>query len=221
MYTLATEGMTKSLKACLPALARTLGEKSDTLYERQRALVREGLLESLPGHGRGAGVRATSESVAMLLIGYFASTNLSGAGPAARALATAPPSGAKCPLTGAKTFLGALMRILSDEQLAKRVSEMRVTSTHGAAVICFDSAIDKMEHAKEIKALLERNKAIKMRFVFKPLESVFGEKSSSGGLYRIGDGIQIHMTMTIEGSAVRELTAAVIDLLKDNEGEAS
>ncbi len=62
--------MTTSLKSFLPVLSRILAEPADALYERQRALVREGLLESVPGHGTGSGVRATPESVAMLLIAW-------------------------------------------------------------------------------------------------------------------------------------------------------
>src|ERR1700686_3926052 len=59
----------KSLQGCLPDIADVLNANRTTLYERQRALVREGLLEALPGHGRGSGVRATPESIAMLTIG--------------------------------------------------------------------------------------------------------------------------------------------------------
>jgi len=52
--------MTTSLKSFLPVLSRILAEPADALYKRQLALVREGLMESVPGHGRGSGVRATT-----------------------------------------------------------------------------------------------------------------------------------------------------------------
>src|ERR1700733_13567954 len=93
----------KSLQGCLPALAEVLNVNRTTLYERQRALTREGLLEVLPGHGRGSGVRATPESFAMLTIGMLASVNLADVGPLARSLSGASSIDSECPLTGAKT----------------------------------------------------------------------------------------------------------------------
>src|SRR5882757_855812 len=122
--------MAPSLKAFLPILASALNEKPDTLYERQRALVREGLLESLPGRGRGSGVQATAESVATLLIGIMGSVSLADAGPAARSLSDAK-HGAKCPLTGAKNFHAALAAILSDDRVAKRVTGITVRVKSG------------------------------------------------------------------------------------------
>src|SRR6266481_520475 len=107
--------MATSLKSFLPVLSRILGETPEAIYERQRALVRGGLLESVPGHGPGSGVRATPESVAMLLIGVLGSPSLSQAGPAARWIANARPGYPKhkCPLTGATTFGGVLAKVLS------------------------------------------------------------------------------------------------------------
>jgi hypothetical protein len=132
---------TSSLKGLITALAPVLGESESTLYERQRALVREGLLEAEAGHGPGSGVRATSESVAMLLVGMLASASLSEAGPSARLIAEratkpAPP----CKLTRETRFVDALARVLSDESLAARVSVIRVAVTHGYASIEFDKA---------------------------------------------------------------------------------
>src|ERR1700675_4180425 len=98
----------KSLQGCLPTLAEVLHANRTTLYEGQRALVREGLLEALPGHGRGSGVRATPESVAMLTIGMLSSVNLADVGPLARSFSEAGSIDSACGLTGAKTFHGAL-----------------------------------------------------------------------------------------------------------------
>jgi len=104
--------MTTSLKSFLPVLSRILAEPADALYKRQHALVREGLLESVPGHGPRSGVRATPESVAMLLIGVLASPSLSQAGPAARWIANARPGYPKnkCPLTGQQRSAGSWPR---------------------------------------------------------------------------------------------------------------
>jgi hypothetical protein len=144
--------MATSLKSIIPALARVLREKPDTLYERQRALVREGLLESLPGHGPGSGVRATPESVAMLVIGLLATLSLSDAGPRAREIAAASIKPAlRCRLTGAKTFKDALARILADYTLARRVSVIQVVVTHGYAELEFKGGKSRFGGATSAK----------------------------------------------------------------------
>src|SRR5215211_4926587 len=60
--------MSTSLKALIPAIAQVLEMNPATLYERQRALVRSGLLKTKSGRGPGSGVRASADSVAILLI---------------------------------------------------------------------------------------------------------------------------------------------------------
>src|ERR1700682_6134563 len=102
--------MTRSLKSCIPELARILDESTDAIYERQRVLDREGLLESTPGKGPGSGVRAAPESVAMLLIGLMAGVSLTEAGARARDIAKIKDGVGKT----AETFKDALARILSD-----------------------------------------------------------------------------------------------------------
>ena len=97
--------MSTSLKSIIPALATALDESEATLYERQRALVREGLLKSRPGHGPGSGVRASPEAVAMLLIGLVASTSWSVAGERARLIAeTSTKPAPPCRLTRENSF---------------------------------------------------------------------------------------------------------------------
>ncbi|WP_092031059.1 hypothetical protein [Bradyrhizobium sp. OK095] len=123
--------MVISLKSYIPTLARVLNDSESALYERQRALVREGLLEATPGKGPGSGVRATPESVAMLLIGYLASVSLVEAGERARAIARAKAGVGKT----AEAFKDALARTLSSEELAATVKTIRVGITHGDASI--------------------------------------------------------------------------------------
>jgi hypothetical protein len=122
---------TQSLKSCIPELARILGETTDALYERQRALDREGLLESKPGKGPGSGVRATPASIAMLLIGVLASVSLTDAGARAREIARTKDGVGKT----AETFKDALARVLSDETMAATVKVIRAAVTHGDASI--------------------------------------------------------------------------------------
>ena len=61
-----------SLKGLIPRLAHELGMTPDALYERQRALVRAGLLKGVEGKGPGSGVRATPYATALLLIAVLA-----------------------------------------------------------------------------------------------------------------------------------------------------
>lgn len=66
-----------SLKAILPSIAPVLGLTLDALYERQRALVRKGLLQTPNGRGRGSGQKPTLDAVALLVAAVLMSDNLS------------------------------------------------------------------------------------------------------------------------------------------------
>jgi DNA-binding IscR family transcriptional regulator len=130
--------MTISLKSFVPVLARYLHLTPDMLYERQRALVRAGLLESAPGRGPGSGTRATPETVALLLIAVLAEVSLGDVGPLSDEVAKAAPvSTKKCPLTGATTFKDALARILADKDLLDKVDSIRVAGMDATAEIIF------------------------------------------------------------------------------------
>jgi hypothetical protein len=60
--------MTMSLKAYVPALARTLGMPAATIYERQRSLTRLDLLDPGAASGPGSGVRITSSAKEVALL---------------------------------------------------------------------------------------------------------------------------------------------------------
>jgi hypothetical protein len=66
-----------SLKSIIPLLSDVLVLSEHALYERQRALVRGGLLKAIEGRGPGSGVKATPENVAMLIISVLATDSLS------------------------------------------------------------------------------------------------------------------------------------------------
>jgi hypothetical protein len=66
-----------SLKSIIPLLADIVALSEHALYERQRALVRGGLIKGRQGRGPGSGVEATPETVAMLLISVLATDSLS------------------------------------------------------------------------------------------------------------------------------------------------
>jgi hypothetical protein len=111
-----------SLKSLIPAFASQFDMKPAAIYERQRALVRGGLLQMRPGHGPGSGVLATPESVAMLLISLVATANLSEVERQTKVAANLKSRKKRCPLTNQRTFAHALADVLRYEVLAKRTS---------------------------------------------------------------------------------------------------
>jgi hypothetical protein len=66
-----------SLKSFLQGVAPILGVSLATLYERQRALVRLGVLPPPTGAGPGSGLPFTAENFAAILISLLASDSLS------------------------------------------------------------------------------------------------------------------------------------------------
>jgi hypothetical protein len=130
---------TPSLKILLPEIGRILGESETALYERVRALVRERMLKSLAGRGRGSGVRASPESLAVLLCAMLATTNWSETAVATKALVKAHAlMDGKCPLTGAATFRDALTHILASESIAERIEEIEFASAKGEVYVRYD-----------------------------------------------------------------------------------
>lgn len=118
--------MTTSLKAFIPKLAKTLGMNPTALYERQRALIRGGLLKTKAGHGPGSGVRLSPESVAMLLISVMATDSLVQVEERTEVFARLKSIKGVCPLTGKKTFASALAAVFASENLSKRVANVFV-----------------------------------------------------------------------------------------------
>jgi len=131
--------MTMSLKASLPVLSRLIRISPNVLYERQKVLMQEGLLTSVPGRGPGSGVLATPEALSLLLIAFFtAPFKLSDlAGDTQRVAKATPVAGKKCPLTGKANFLEALGAALSNKQLRESMTEVRVAGSHTHAEIHF------------------------------------------------------------------------------------
>jgi hypothetical protein len=108
-----------SLKGLIPMMAHTLDMTPDALYERQRALVRAGLLKGVEGKGPGSGVRATPYATALLLIAVLASDSLSEAGEHTKLFASLKAEAGSCPATGEKTFANALAAILASPRLSR------------------------------------------------------------------------------------------------------
>ncbi|MEH2501557.1 hypothetical protein V1290_000368 [Bradyrhizobium sp. AZCC 1578] len=119
-----------SLTSFLPKLVPHFEITPAAIYERQRALVRLGLLPRPHGRGRGAGALATPETAALICISLLATDNLSEMDDRITALAHAPIhthyKRKYCRLTGATDFKNALSAIMGDVNLAQRVRSVDV-----------------------------------------------------------------------------------------------
>ena len=136
-----------SLKSLIPPLARVLGLTPAALYERQRALVRAGLLHPETGRGPGSGVRATADSVAMWLVALLATGSLSETEERTRVLANLRSQTKACPLTGKKTFAGAVAELLRSEDMANRILWIEAvrSGAKAKAVIVFSKDDEAVE----------------------------------------------------------------------------
>ncbi len=110
-----------SLKSLIPALAPAFAMTPAALYERQRALVRAGLLKAQSGRGPGSGVKGTPKSLALLLISVLATESLSETELSTRRTAHLPAGDGHCPLTGEKTFARALKAILASPKMTAHI----------------------------------------------------------------------------------------------------
>jgi len=100
-----------SLKGFTPTLGKAVGMSAAAVYERQRALVRGGLLQVESGKASGSGVRLTEESLALLLVALLATDNLSQTEECTRTFANLKSIARRCPFTDEATFIAALSTI--------------------------------------------------------------------------------------------------------------
>lgn len=129
-----------SLKKYAERLEPLVGLSAAALYERQRQLVRLGLVEASPRTGPGGGARATAENVAMLLLACLATDSLSDLSESIRKIARIRSRTGRCGLTRAGDLHGALVRTLSDPALAGRVLTVTVNRSEAMATITFGDA---------------------------------------------------------------------------------
>lgn len=97
----------------------------DTLYERQRELVRCGLLHSVPGRGPGSGVPLNADTLATFLISVLASDKLSDLGERTAALCKAVPlinnkQGNQYRIGGSDFQFDVARALLQERKLGKR-----------------------------------------------------------------------------------------------------
>jgi hypothetical protein len=135
---LAQAIMASSLKAYAPLLSWRLRMTPAALYERQRALVRDGILEQSEGRGPGSGVHAVPYSVALLLVAVLATDSLSETTEKVRSFAAAKSIAADglCPLTRKPTFVEAIALVLDTaHQHWRKIQSISVRRTSGHGVI--------------------------------------------------------------------------------------
>jgi hypothetical protein len=124
----------KSLKSIIPHLSDVLLFSEHALYERQRALVRGGLLKATAGRGPGSGVKATADNVAMLIISVLATDSLSNVvkdtGIIAKATRQVPDVDAPPEF---RTFQAAVAYCLSTDD--DRIASIEVFRTSRTAVV--------------------------------------------------------------------------------------
>jgi hypothetical protein len=178
-----------TLISIIPELAGILGQKATTLIERQRALVRARLLETLPGRGRGSGVVASPQSVAVLTTSLLASVALTDAASLTSEIASACPAtrNRKCSLTGGATFLDAMVAILSDRQIVKRVGSIAVKDGH--ANIEFDNGKSRTGFVVLIEGV--------------PKQTLQAQDNNWS---------RIHISISVDGDTLREIAALVAKL---------
>jgi hypothetical protein len=131
-----------SLKAFAPVLASALGTTPAAIYERQRALIRVHLLPAPIGRGRGNGLPASAETVALMLMAVMVTDNLSDTDDRVQKLANAKVDVRAhkrgCRLTGAPTFKAALAAILASEELSAAVTSVQVSRSDLYGTIYFE-----------------------------------------------------------------------------------
>jgi hypothetical protein len=126
------------LKGFISYIAPALDMSPVALYERQRALVRSGLLKAEKGRGPGSGVRTSAGSIALLLTAVLATDSLSETEERTKLIAKLRPVEHQfCPLTGTSTFVDAMTAILNSKSIAKKVRSVMVARTELQASIYF------------------------------------------------------------------------------------
>jgi hypothetical protein len=117
-----------SLKSFLYAISPIIGISPAALYERQRALVKLGLLTPAPGRGPGSGVPLSADSLAVMIICILAAESLSEVDERVAALCNAAPDAhsmsdvRRWKDLGEPTFCSEISRLLSGKQLQWRLT---------------------------------------------------------------------------------------------------
>lgn len=127
--------MTRSLKLFAPGMADLLGMTAAALYNRQRELVRAGLLEHEGHRGPGSGVRTTAGAVATLLIAALAEDGLADVAVQTGRIIAAEDKSATEANRHFRRFGDALPALLTSEAKSRKVVDLTISKNAGLAVI--------------------------------------------------------------------------------------
>jgi hypothetical protein len=124
-----------SLKSFIPDMSKALQLSPHALYERQRVLVRSGLLPNIEGRGPGSGVRLSIDAVGTLLISMLATDDLSAAAEPTRRLAelkrVRPDVRVKpTSLGAAQSFRTVILKALSKPEICSKIHMINVDRTN-------------------------------------------------------------------------------------------
>jgi hypothetical protein len=121
-----------SLNKFLPQISGFLGTTPAALYERQRQLVRLGILTAeKKGHGPGSGVKLSADGVAALLVALLATDNLSDTNDQIRLFLDSRPL-VKSAKIGAKTFGEVLAAFLLSP---KKLPDLEFIEVHRSMLL--------------------------------------------------------------------------------------
>jgi hypothetical protein len=185
-----------SLKSFAPVLAPTFGVTPAAVYERQRSLVRQGLLPK-PELGRGNGLAATPDTVALMVIAFMVTDNLSDTDDRVRRVAELPAvyedehlrrRSHRCNLTGKRDFKSALAAMLKVTRFPPRVRVTVSRDTFSSKIFYtddFSSALrspeaqrfpllqfEKLERVSEFGAAPDRNYVVEANLRSGALETI-------------------------------------------------
>ena len=128
-----------SLKAYIPTLAQYLSVSPDALYEKQRTLIRSGLLVPVAGRGPGSGVKVSPVAVSLLTMSVLSTEGLADIDPSVRRLGSARAEKSACSLSGSIEFGQALEIILAQTSMARRITSINVDRPSLQALVNFQS----------------------------------------------------------------------------------
>jgi hypothetical protein len=202
--------MINSLKASIPFLADILRLNPHAIYERQRALVKERVLKSVPGRGPGSGTFFTPETAAVLFISMLATDSIKDCVEKTNALSAVKLEtytiGLENPLGGAKTFKAAIVNALSSDAVAAEIVRIRIYRRNFAAEVWLnDTEPWEDPPAGKIFTTYEIEQAERVCF-FRPKKETYSDR----------DGLAV--MVEIIGSQTFEKIRA---LLRDNEKVAN
>ncbi|MFL9827198.1 hypothetical protein [Rhodoplanes sp. SY1] len=191
------------LKSYGSRIALQLGLTPAALYERQRALVRLGLLKSSQKRGPGGGVQLNADTLAVLLLAITATDSLSETDERIRTLCNARiPYDKTCLLTGEKTLRAAITRIISSPDLAKQVSELIVTRNASSGILRYgknDNSLPTAQPSLEASNFFSHDVKLPGSRWLTNTATLAGDcfKFISEDLERINNGIEHEIEITV------------------------